>query len=197
MRFRPPVVRYVLEEFGAAAIPFACGRVDPGPDGQRFPEEWRLNADEGWGMVMPPQPSTGVPDDAATLLTRAVNDSPSSPTIVALGPWTNLEDAVAADPTVADRIAAIHAMGGAIDVPGNVIVDGVTADDGLEWNLAADPSAVERGLRDGDADQPRAARCDRRRARSRSDLAERLAERPRGRRCGPRVRAAGSASRRA
>ena len=68
--------------------------------------------------------------------------SPSSPTVVALGPWTNLEDAVIADPTVADRIAAIHAMGGAIDVPGNVIVDDVTADDGLEWNLAADPSAV-------------------------------------------------------
>ncbi len=68
--------------------------------------------------------------------------SPSSPTVVALGPWTNLEDAVIADPTVADRIAAIHAMGGAIDVPGNVIVEGVTADDGLEWNLAADPSAV-------------------------------------------------------
>jgi inosine-uridine nucleoside N-ribohydrolase len=135
-------MQYVLEEFGAGAIPFACGRVDPGPDGQRFPDEWRLNADAGWGISMPPQPNTGVPEDAATLLVRAVDESPSSPTVVALGPWTNLEDAVIADPTVADRIAAIHAMGGAIDVPGNVIVGGVTADDGLEWNLAADPSAV-------------------------------------------------------
>ena len=132
----------MLEEFGAGAIPFACGRADPGPDGRRFPDEWRLNADEGWGMVMPPQSNTGAAEDAATLLTRAVDESPSSPTVVALGPWTNLEDAVIADPTVADRIAAIHAMGGAIDVPGNVIVDDVTADDGLEWNLAADPSAV-------------------------------------------------------
>ena len=136
------IVGYVLEEFGAGAIPFACGRADPGPDGQRFPDEWRLNADEGWGMVMPPPSNTGAAEDAATLLTRAVDASPSSPTVVALGPWTNLEDAVIADPTVADRIAAIHAMGGAIDVPGNVIVEGVTADDGLEWNLAADPSAV-------------------------------------------------------
>jgi inosine-uridine nucleoside N-ribohydrolase len=136
------IIQYVLEEFGAGAIPFACGRMDPGPDGRRFPDEWRLNADEGWGMVMAPQPSTGIPEDASTLLTRAVKDSPSSPTVVALGPWTNLEDAVIADPTVADRIAAIHAMGGAIDVPGNVIVDDLTADDGLEWNLAADPSAV-------------------------------------------------------
>lgn len=136
------IVQYVLEEFGAGAIPFACGRVDPGPDGRRFPDEWRLNADEGWGMLMPPQTSTGIPEDAVALLTRAVNESPSSPTVVALGPWTNLEDAVIADPTVADRIAAIHAMGGAIDVPGNVIVEDVTADDALEWNLAADPSAV-------------------------------------------------------
>ena len=136
------IVQYVLEEFGAGSIPFACGRVDPGPDGVRFPDEWRLEADSGWGMEMPPQPNVGVPEDAATLLTRTVNESPSAPTVVALGPWTNLEDAVTADPTVADRIAAMHAMGGAIDVPGNVIVGDLTADHGLEWNLAADPSAV-------------------------------------------------------
>jgi len=33
-------------------------------------------------------------------------------------------------------------MGGAVDVPGNVIVGDVTAEHGLEWNFAADPSAV-------------------------------------------------------
>jgi inosine-uridine nucleoside N-ribohydrolase len=137
------VLRYVLEEFGATAIPFACGRADPGPDGRRFPDEWRGNADAGWGMVMPPRPQTEIPEEAVALLTRAVDESPSAPTVVALGPWTNLEDAIAADPTIADRIAAIHTMAGAVDVPGNVIVDDVTAEDGLEWNLAADPSAVE------------------------------------------------------
>ena len=136
------VVQYVLEEFGATTIPIACGREDRGQDGQRFPEEWRLNADAGWGLEMPPRPQTDLPEDAVTLLTRTVDESPSAPTIVALGPWTNLEDLVTADPTIGDRIAAIHAMGGAVDVPGNVIVGDVTADDGLEWNLAADPSAV-------------------------------------------------------
>ena len=185
------IIQYVLEEFGAGAIPFACGRADPGPDGRRFPDEWRLNADEGWGMVMPPQPTTGVPEDAATLLNRAVNESPSSPTVVALGPWTNLEDAVVADPTVADRIAAIHAMGGAIDVPGNVIVDDVTADDGLEWNLAADPSAVNAifetatpiSLVPLDATDDVPIPAGPRRAPGR---------RASGRRCGPRLRAAGA-----
>jgi pyrimidine-specific ribonucleoside hydrolase len=136
------VVQYVLEEFGATTIPFGCGREDPGADGQRFPAEWRLNADAGWGMTMPPRPQAELLEDAVTLLTRTVADSPSAPTIVALGPWTNLEDAITADSTIADRIAAIHAMGGAVDVPGNVIVGDVTADNGLEWNLAADPSAV-------------------------------------------------------
>ena len=136
------VIQYVLVEFGATDIPIACGREDRGQDGQRFPDEWRLDADSGWGMQMPPQPQTDLPEDAVTLLTRTVDESPSAPTIVALGPWTNLEDLVASDPSIADRIAGIHAMGGAVDVPGNVIVGDVTAEDGLEWNLAADPSAV-------------------------------------------------------
>lgn len=136
------VVQYVLEEFGATTIPIGCGREDRGQDGKRFPDEWRLNADAGWGLEMPPRPQTDLPEDAVALLNRTVDESPSAPTIVALGPWTNLEDLVTVDPSVADRIAGIHAMGGAIDVPGNVIVGDVTADDGLEWNLAADPSAV-------------------------------------------------------
>ena len=136
------VIGYVLEEFDAAAIPVGCGREDPGTDGKRFPEEWRLEADNGWGMSMPPRPQSDLPDDAVETLVRTVDESPSAPTIVALGPWTNLEDLVTADPTIGDRIAAIHAMGGAVDVPGNVIVGDVTAEDGLEWNLAADPSAV-------------------------------------------------------
>jgi inosine-uridine nucleoside N-ribohydrolase len=136
------VVQYILEEFGATTIPIACGREDRGQDGRHFPDAWRLNADAGWGMEMPPRPQTDLPEDAVALLTRTVAESPSAPTIVALGPWTNLEDLVTVDPSVADRIAGIHAMGGAVDVPGNVIVDDLTAADGLEWNLAADPSAV-------------------------------------------------------
>lgn len=136
------VVQYILEEFGATTVPIGCGREDRGQDGQRFPDEWRLNADAGWGLEMPPRPQTELPEDAVALLTRTIDESPSAPTIVALGPWTNLEDLVTADPSIGDRIAAIHAMGGAVDVPGNVILGDVTPDDGLEWNLAADPSAV-------------------------------------------------------
>jgi inosine-uridine nucleoside N-ribohydrolase len=135
------VALVVLEALGSATIPIGCGRADPGADGHPFPEEWRSDADRGWGMATLPIPQSRT-ETAVDLLARAVDESPSAPTIVALGPWTNLEDALAADPTIADRIAGIHAMAGAVDAPGNVVVEGVTAGDGLEWNVAADPSAL-------------------------------------------------------
>ena len=126
----------------SADIPVACGREDAGPDGRPFPADWRVGPDTAWGIDIPPQIGTGIPDDASTLLGRVLDTSKEPVTIVALGPWTNLEDTFVADPALAARVAGIHAMAGAVDAPGNVIVEGVTADDRLEWNVAADPSAV-------------------------------------------------------
>ena len=135
-------VRYVLEELGSPDIPYACGREDGGPDARPFPDEWRATADAAYGLAIPPKALPATPPDAVTLLADAVAASPSAPTIVALGPWTNLEDAFAADPTLADRVAGIHAMLGTIEAPGNVLVDGHTTAEPLEWNAFADPSAV-------------------------------------------------------
>lgn len=135
------VARYLLDHLSASSVPYACGRTDPGPDGLPFPAEWRTAADTGWGIDMPPQPQSTTPEAATDLLARAIVGSPQPPTIVALGPWTNLEDAFAADPSLIARVAGIHAMAGSIDAPGNVFVEGLDADDRLEWNVAADPSA--------------------------------------------------------
>ena len=135
-------VSYLLGQLGASDIPVACGREDAGPDGRPFPADWRVGPDTAWGIDIPPQIGTGIPDDASTLLGRVLDTSKEPVTIVALGPWTNLEDTFVADPALAARVAGIHAMAGAVDAPGNVIVEGVTADDRLEWNVAADPSAV-------------------------------------------------------
>ena len=66
--------------------------------------------------------------------------------IVTLGPLTNLEDAFAADETLADRLAGVHAMLGTIDAPGNVFVNGLDGKDPFEWNAYADPSAVSAVL---------------------------------------------------
>lgn len=136
------VTRYLLEQMGAADIPFACGREDGGPDARPFPDAWRAVADDAYGLEIPPQPQSGLPADATSVFLDAVATSPSPPTIVALGPWTNLEDAFAADPTVVAGIAGIHSMLGVVDAPGNVFVDGFGGDDPLEWNAFADPSSV-------------------------------------------------------
>ena len=145
------VTQHLLYEFGQPDIPYGCGREDPGPDGHSFPDEWRAVADEAYGMEFLPRPTVGMPPDAATLLARAIDDSPSAPTIIALGPWTNLEDAFAADLTLADRVAGIHAMMGTIEAPGNVYLEGVGPDALVEWNAYADPSAVSAVL---DTDVP-------------------------------------------
>ena len=136
------VTRYLLDEMGTPDIPFGCGREDGGPDAHPFPDEWRVVADDGYGLDIVPKPSVGLPDDAATVIARAIEGSPSAPTIIALGPWTNLEDAFAADPTLSDRVAGIHAMLGTVDAPGNVHTDTLGGGDPLEWNAYADPSAV-------------------------------------------------------
>jgi inosine-uridine nucleoside N-ribohydrolase len=135
------VMGYLLDELGRADIPYACGGAAPGDDALPFPPEWRSPADAGWGMDIPPRPEEGIPESAVDLLTRTVQEADAAVTVVALGPWTNLAAAAAADSTFMAGVARIHAMAGAVDAPGNVFVGDVGADDHLEWNVVLDPSA--------------------------------------------------------
>ena len=137
------VMRYLLDELGRSDIPFGCGRQRGGDDATPFPDDWRATADAGYGLAIAPRVETAFPPDAVSVIRDAIDSSPTPVTIVALGPLTNLEDAFAADPTLADRIESIHAMLGTIDAPGNVFLGGHDGSDPLEWNAFADPSAVQ------------------------------------------------------
>ena len=138
--------RRLLAAFGRTDVPVACGRENPGPGGRWFPVEWRDGADAFYGVELPAvegEGARGVP--AAELLAdlaAAASTAGTPLTLVPLGPWTNLADAAALDPAFAGNIAGIHAMGGAIDAPGNIEVGGTTPRDGVEWNLGVDPDAV-------------------------------------------------------
>lgn len=136
------VTRYLLDELGDPDIPFGCGRQKGGADARPFPDDWRVTADAGYGLDITPQVESGTLRDAADLIREAVDARPGEVTIVTLGPLTNLEDAFAADPTLPDRVAGIHAMLGTVEAPGNVYIDGLSGG-GVEWNAFADPSAVE------------------------------------------------------
>ena len=80
--------------------------------------------------------------DAVDVLAETLGGSVEPITLVPLGPWTNLADLVEAHPNVLEHVAGIHAMAGAIDAPGNVAVDDVTPEHGVEWNVGVDPDAV-------------------------------------------------------
>jgi inosine-uridine nucleoside N-ribohydrolase len=135
-------IRRILDVFGRSDVPFACGRDAAGPDGVPFPDDWRAGADDMYGVVLPPVVGTDLPPEGAALLADAIDAAPAPATIVALGTWTVLEDLFAARPDLLASVAGIHAMAGAIDVPGNMSAGGILQSDGVEWNVGADPSAV-------------------------------------------------------
>lgn len=139
------VARQALAVTGDDDVPVACGRTSPLDGEHAFPSEWRDGADDAWGLDLPPA-SDPVEERTAVELLAEVLD-PGGVTVVTLGPLTNLADAFRAHDHLPGRIASIVAMGGAVDVPGNVEVDGEAPV--AEWNVFVDPTAAEEVLASG------------------------------------------------
>ena len=139
--------RRLVAAFGRGDIPVACGSETPGPNGRWFPSEWRDGADAFYGVQLPEVDgeSTRTGEQAPQLLARlagAAKAEGTPLTVVALGPWTNLADALEADPSFTSNLARIHAMGGTIDAPGNIDIDTTSPSDMVEWNFGVDPDAL-------------------------------------------------------
>jgi inosine-uridine nucleoside N-ribohydrolase len=72
-----------------------------------------------------------------------VHDSEEPITIVAVGPLTNVAEALQKAPEISANIAEIYIMGGAVEVEGNVGNSGVGIDNKYaEWNIYIDPAAA-------------------------------------------------------
>ena len=71
--------------------------------------------------------------------------------ILALGPLTNLGEALQRDPSIAEGIREIVIMGGAVRASGNLTDGGVfhTANKTAEWNMFIDPLAARIVFRSG------------------------------------------------
>jgi pyrimidine-specific ribonucleoside hydrolase len=143
------VTRRILAAVGVTGIPVACGRETAGEGGREFPPDWRAGADAGFGMDLPDAPADPSTPDAATVISDVAAGTGGDLVIVALGPWTNLQDALAADPELATNVDRIHAMFGAVNVPGNIDHEGTTPADGVEWNAGADPASIPPVLASG------------------------------------------------
>ncbi len=143
----------LLERLEAPEIPVACGRESPLAGDRAFPEAWREGADAGSGLDLPATDRQPYDGDATALLSASLADSPEL-TVLALGPLTNLADALQEEASVADGIGDLVVMGGALHVPGNAPADenGAQVPDAVaEWNVYVDPTAlqlvIEAGLR--------------------------------------------------
>jgi len=91
-----------------------------------------------WPRVEPRVAST----DAAGVIVDAARRLARNLTLVALGPLTNLAMAVERDAAAVRGVGRVVAMGGAVDVPGNVTPD-------AEFNAHVDPEALARVLAAG------------------------------------------------
>ena len=80
--------------------------------------------------------------DAISLIVDAARRLQRTLTIVALGPLTNLALALKADAEALSLVGRVVAMGGAVDVPGNVTPE-------AEFNFHVDPEAAHRVLAAG------------------------------------------------
>lgn len=141
------VVQDLLDRTGGEDVPVACGRSTPLDGTHQFPTEWRDAADSGWGVLVPTD--TPAPD-APSAVELLVDTVEPGVTLLTLGPLTNVADALRADDRLAERVASIVVMGGAVDVGGNVTDPTLDATNS-EWNVYIDPTAASEVFASGAA----------------------------------------------
>lgn len=134
---------------GRPEIPMACGRETPLQGTHSFPAAWRETVDDLMGLSLPENPETPSDEPAPEMLTRIVLESPEKVHVVALGPLTNLGEALEAESGLAENLAGITVMGGAVQVPGNVGPSSSVDNHVAEWNFYVDPRAAALVLRSG------------------------------------------------
>ncbi len=136
----------LLDLAGRSDVPVACGRTEPIGPGNEWPALWRDAADKLAPLeladTVDPERVVG---SANALLSTVAGEAADAGgvVVVALGPLTNIADAIDTDPGIVEKIAMVWSMGGALGVAGNA--PGSAA----EWNFYVDPTAVDVVLRSG------------------------------------------------
>ena len=135
---------------GQPDIPVSCGRTTPLQGEHAFPPDWRTRVDDLAGLTLPGNPASVMPQSAVDLLIAKIMSMPDKVTIIMLGPFTNLAEALQSAPEIKENIEMVYLMGGALDVPGNVGVSHAGIDNWVaEWNIYVDPHAAAIVLQSG------------------------------------------------
>jgi 5'-nucleotidase len=139
----------ILELTGDSDIPVARGSRRPLNGRRAFPSFWKPQANN-LGNATLPAASARPGKRAVDLILTTLAESPEPMTIIAMGPLTNIAQALEKNPSIVDKISEIAVMGGAIEVPGNIGNPYVGIDNtAAEWNFYLDPHAAQRVLASG------------------------------------------------
>ncbi len=137
------VVLRLLDRLEAPDIPVACGRETPLAGSHTFPDGWREHVDQGSGLDLPATARESSTSTAVDLIAQLSDEHPGL-TILTLGPLTNLADALLTDTSLVDRLGPVVVMGGALQVPGNLVCCGAPEGNSVaEWNIYVDPRAAQ------------------------------------------------------
>lgn len=137
------ITRSLLTMAGWDEVPIGCGRNTPLAGDRDWPAEWRTEVNR-WGNDLPPVVEEDPLVDAEQLLADTLRAAKEPVTLVAVGPLTNLGVVLGDEPELAEQVARIVIMGGAVTVPGNV-EDSPAA----EWNIYVDPESARRVIATG------------------------------------------------
>ncbi|MBX7442927.1 MULTISPECIES: nucleoside hydrolase [unclassified Arthrobacter] len=105
---------------GAASVPVAVGAHDPlaGSFGGGSP--W-VHGSNGIGEVsLAPAAASVVAESAAEMLVRLARAYPGTLRVVAIGPLTNIAEALRLEPALPSLVESVTVMGGAALAPGNI-----------------------------------------------------------------------------
>jgi inosine-uridine nucleoside N-ribohydrolase len=131
-------------------IPVARGREMPLRGNHALPASWRETADNFWGLTLPKSASTESNQTAVELLISTIQSSPQKVVLLALGPLTNVAEALQRAPELADNVEGIYVMGGALEPPRVISSAGIGIDNDVAgWNVYCDPYAANIVLESG------------------------------------------------
>jgi inosine-uridine nucleoside N-ribohydrolase len=144
------LVLRLLTSVGRTDVPVAAGASAPMHCDHAIPEQWRRNADAGWGLDLPPAGATASPMSGAQMIRELANAFPGEITVLAIGPLTNVALALREDPALATRLNQIVVGDGAILVAGNVHAEYPAIPNRVAaWNLYLDPESADIVFRSG------------------------------------------------
>lgn len=130
-------MRRLLDLASRTSVPVFAGRPAPLRGHRQFPTDWRKLSDSLPGVHLPPGWGPAEPKPAADYLIERLRNGETPVQILALGPLTNIAEALQQDGSIAGQIRELVIMGGAIRVPGNA------PDQAAEWNMFIDPFAAQ------------------------------------------------------